>query len=77
MNSQDCDEYVRLLEEFGAGVSVPAFDMRAFRDALFGLLDSKQDIEIMREGAIRLGQGPLSRTASHMRVLGLIESELS
>lgn len=77
LNSQDCEEYVCLLEEFGAGISVPASDAKAFRDTLLGLLDSKQDIGIMREGAIRLGQGPLSRTSSHMRVLELIESELS
>ena len=77
LNSQDCDEYVCLLGDFRAGVSVPASDMRAFRDALLTLLNSKQDIETMREAAIRLGQGPLSRTASHMRVLELIESELS
>ena len=72
LNSQDCKEYIDLLMDFNAGISVPPSDGSVFAKKLIDILNGVIDINQMREGALRLGSSALSRSASQARILSLI-----
>ena len=74
LNSQDCKEYCDLLKRFNAGISVPASNLVALEDALVDILGHKERLPRMKEGALELGRGPLSRKESQKRINELLDS---
>ena len=76
LNSQECSEYVTLLEMYHAGISVPPSNEKAFAKALKSVLDDKTILEPMNAGALDFGANALSRKESEQRILSLIATVL-
>ena len=75
LNSQDCDEYVRLIESYNAGISVPSSDQTAFETTLSNLFnDVLTSTNAMSLGALMLGNTVLSRKTSQQKIMKLIET---
>lgn len=73
INTQECEEYKRLLQEYGAGIHCKNGDGEALEKAIETLYAQKEEREAMGRGNRRLAEERFDRGASYKALCALTE----